>query len=157
MSTHEQPAAGTRSTGGGRPAPDRAARLSLLWVFALFNYLYCDVLGLFDPEVLQELMDGEVGGVEVTPTFLLGSGLLMEIPIAMVLVSVVLPHAASRWANVVAGSVMTVVQVASLFVGSGPAAYYAFFSVIEIATTGFIVWYAWTWNGRHEPGDPGLV
>jgi Family of unknown function (DUF6326) len=145
MSTHDVPSTTVGEAGTTAP-PDRAARLSLLWVFALFNYLYCDVLGLFDPDVLQELMDGNVGGVEVTPTFLLGSGILMEIPIAMVLLSVVLPFAGSRWANVAAGSMMTVVQVSSLFVGSGPAVYYVFFSVIEIATTAFIVWYAWTWR-----------
>jgi threonine/homoserine/homoserine lactone efflux protein len=39
---------------------------------------------------------------------------------------------------------MTVVQVASLFVAV-PTMYYAFFSVIEIAATAFIVWSAWKW------------
>lgn len=144
----EHPVAGTTHRASG-PA-NRGPRLSLLWVFALFNYVYCDVLGLFDQNVLKELLDGKAGGMEVTPAFLLGSGILMEIPIAMVLLSVVLPRAGSRWANVVAGTVMTVVQVASLFVGSGPAVYYVFFSVIEIATTAFIVWYAWSWGQAHR-------
>lgn len=127
-----------------RALSDRAGRLSLLWLFALLNYLYCDVLGLFDAQVLKDLLDG-TGPVDMNQGFLLGSAVLMEIPIAMVLLAVVLRARTSRWANVVAGATMTLVQVGSLFVGA-PTAYYAFFSIIEIATTVFIVWYAWTWH-----------
>src|SRR5690349_22452870 len=43
------------------------------------------------------------------------------------------------WANVGAGSLMTIVQIATLF-ATKPALYYVFFSVIEIATTAVIVW-----------------
>ena len=39
---------------------------------------------------------------------------------------------------------MTVVQVATLFVGT-PTTYYLFFSAIEIACLLFIVWTAWRW------------
>ena len=130
---------------------DRGARLSLLWVFAIHNYLYCDVLGLMDPESLKQYLNGEVGGIEVSQTFLLSAGILMEIPIAMVLLSSVLPSRGSRWANIGAGTVMTLVQIGSLFVGSGLTVYYAFFSVLEIACTAYIVWYAWRW---HIPPSP---
>lgn len=141
----------------GTPAPTqalrntRAARLSLLWVFAVLNYLYCDILGLMDPDSLKGYLEGNVGGLQITQGFLLSAGILMEIPIAMVLLSVVLPYAASRWANITAGTIMTIVQVGSLFVGSGPTAFYLFFSIIEIACTAFIVWYAWTWRRLDEP------
>jgi hypothetical protein len=154
----------TRHTAGTRSPTqalrtDGAARLSLLWVFAVLNYLYCDVLGLMDPHSLKGYINGNVGGIEITSGFLLSAAILMEIPISMVLLSVVLPHPASRWANIIAGTIMTVVQVASLFAGSGPTAYYVFFSAIEIAYTAYIVWYAWHWRRLDEPrpveaGDP---
>ena len=124
----------------------RRTVLSTLWLFAMLNYLYCDVLGLMEAETLQGFLAGNVGGMEITEGFLLGGALLMEIPIAMVLLSRVLPYRANRWANVLAGTVMTIVQFGSLFVGSSPTAFYAFFSAIEIACTAFIVWYAWTWR-----------
>jgi hypothetical protein len=128
---------------------DRGARLSLLWVFAILNYLYCDVLGLMYPESLKGYLSGEVNGIEVTQTFLFGAGVLMEIPIAMVLLSSVLPARGSRRANIVAGTIMTLVQVGTLFM-AGLTAFYAFFSVLEIAATAFIVWYAWTWRLPHH-------
>ncbi len=69
----------------------------------------------------------------------------MEIPIAMVLLSRVLKYKENRWANIIAGLIMSVVQVSSLFVGT-PTIYYAFFSIIEIACTLFIVFYSWRWR-----------
>jgi hypothetical protein len=121
---------------------DRKALLSTLWVFVTLNYLYCDVLGLMDPEILGQFLKGNVGGISFTQGFLLGASLLMEIPIAMVLLSRVLKQGANRLANVLAGSVMTLVQCASLFAGSRPTMYYLFFSAIEISCTIFIVVYA---------------
>lgn len=119
------------------------ARLSTLWIFVMFNYLYCDVLGLMDPESLRGFLDGNVGGIEITQGFLLSASILMEIPMAMVLLSRVLKYRANRWANIGAGTLMIVVQFSTLFFGSSPTPFYLFFSVIEIACTSVIVWYAW--------------
>jgi hypothetical protein len=86
-----------------------------------------------------------VNGLEFTPGFLLAAGVLVEIFIAMVLLSRVLPYRANRWANIAAGTVMTAVQLATVL-SARPAPYYAFFSAIEIAATVAIVWYAWKWT-----------
>ena len=122
---------------------DIKAILSTLWIFATLNYLYCDVLGFFDPATLQALITGSAGNIQLTPGFLLGAAILMEIPISMVLLSRVLKYRANRRANIIAGTIMTLVQISSLFLGTAPTNYYIFFSVIEIACTAFIVWYAW--------------
>jgi hypothetical protein len=123
---------------------DMKSKLSTLWIFVSLNYLYCDVSSLMDPELLPQYLRGNVHGLQFSPMFLLSAGVLVEIFIAMVLLSKVLPYRANRWANVAAGIVMTAIQLATLFFGV-PAPYYAFFSAIEIATTAFIVWYAWNW------------
>lgn len=123
---------------------DMKDKLSLLWIFALFNYLYCDIVTLMDSSVLTEILRGYAGSIQITQGFLLGASVLVEIPIAMVLLSRFLSYRANRWGNIVAGATMTAVQVSSLFVGT-PTNYYVFFSIIEIATTSLIVWYAWNW------------
>ena len=137
---------------------DMKAKLSTLWIFVALNYLYCDVVSLMDPELLPLYLRGNVNGFELTPGFLLGAGILVEIFIAMVLLSRVLPYSMNRWANIAAGTIMTAVQSATLFVGA-PAPYYLFFSVIEIATTVLIVWFAWNWRepvSQVEPYEPEL-
>jgi hypothetical protein len=40
---------------------------------------------------------------------------------------------------------MTVIQCGTLF-SSSPTKHYIFFSMVEIVTTSFIVWYAWKWT-----------
>ena len=114
---------------------DVKVRLSTLWVFMLLNYLYCDVLGLFDPGLPKSL----------TQEALLAASFLMEIPIAMVLLSRMLKYRPNRWANAIAGALMAVVQASTLFVGTAPTVYYVFFSAIEIACLLFIVWTALRW------------
>jgi hypothetical protein len=115
--------------------------LSTLWTFAVLNYLYCDVVGLMDSAMLKQFLTGTVGGMRLSQGFLLGGSVLMEISIAMVLLSRVLNDRANRLANIIAGAVTTAAQCATLFGGS--TLYYIFFSAIEIATTMFIVAYAW--------------
>lgn len=116
--------------------------ISTLWLFATVNYLYCDVVSLMDPNLLKQYLTGSVHGVSVTQGFLLAAGVLVEIPMAMILLSRILGPRVNRWANVAAGAVMTAVQLATLFAGK-PTLYYVFFSLIEIGTTAAIVWLAW--------------
>jgi hypothetical protein len=129
---------------------DRKVILSTLWIFAMFNYVYADILTLYFNPVLQkeatkQLLSGHVGSLQITQGFVLVGAVLMETAIAMVLLSRVLKYRANRWANIFVG----VIQTASVaWTLTGPLysnLFYAFFATIEIACTLFIVWYAWTW------------
>ena len=124
---------------------DRKVILSTLWIFVTLNYLYCDVLGLMDSELLKQYLTGTVEGLELDQNFLFAGAILMEIPIAMVLLARILNYRANRWANIIAGFIKTIAMVSTMFVGQ-PTAYYLFFGIIEMATTSFIIWYAWKWK-----------
>ena len=135
---------------------DRKALLSTIWIFAVLNYLYCDLLSLMDANLLKQYLVGNVGGIQFTQEFLLGAAILMEISMAMVLLSRVLPYKANRWANIIAGVITTAVQVASLTFGTSTM-YYWFFSIIENAATVSIVWLAWTWRSPEAQSDRGAL
>jgi hypothetical protein len=124
---------------------ERKVILSTLWIFATVNYIFCDVVTLMNPEDLKQILTGTVGNVPMNQGFLLGAAIMMEIPFAMILLSRLLKYKSNRWANIIAGSIMTLIQISSLFVGSALSLHYIFYSVIEIACTLFIVWYAWKW------------
>jgi len=124
---------------------DKKILLSTLWIFVTLNYLYCDLIGLMDSNLLNQYLKGTVEGMNIDSNFLFFAAILMEIPIAMVLLSRVLKQKTNRWANIIAGSIKTLVMIATLFVGT-PTIYYMFFAIIEIATTTFIIWYAWNWT-----------
>ena len=131
---------------------DQRIVLSTLWIFVTLNYLYCDLMGLMDANLLNQYLTGTVEGMEMNEGFLFGAAILMEIPIAMVLLSRILKYQINRWTNIAAALIKTLVMVATLFVGV-PTLYYIFFAVIEIATTSFIVWYSWKWSGFEINGD----
>jgi hypothetical protein len=126
---------------------DMKERLSLFWIFALLNYLYADVLALFS-------YIGSPSAPHLPPWALLGSAMLMEIPIAMILASRLLPFAPNRLANISAAAVMTLVNGFLTFVmpwATGdfrdpiyPA--YLWFATLETICTLAIIWTAWTWS-----------
>lgn len=128
-----------RSRSGPWEMLELKSKLSTLWIFATLNFVYGDILTLYDHVFIKQ-----ASTVQYTQGFLLGAAVLVELPMVMVVLSRILKNPANRWANVVAGAVMTVIQFATLFVGT-PTMYYVFFSVIEIATTAAIVWLAWKW------------
>jgi hypothetical protein len=105
----------------------------------MFNYLYADVFTLFFDPAAKNTMPLPVEAVLVFAA-------LMEIAIAMVLLSRILPYGANRWANIAAGVVHTALVAWSLFGATPPTLFYVFFATIEIACTLFIVWNAWTWR-----------
>jgi hypothetical protein len=83
-------------------------RLSVLWMFALLNYLYADVVALF------AIAGSRNSFAPLSPWALMGSAILMEIPIAMILACRLLPFRANRLANIIAGGVPRDRSAASL-------------------------------------------
>jgi hypothetical protein len=131
---------------------DTKERLSLFWIFALLNYLYADVLALWD--IVGSLNVADAPHPHLPPWALAGSAVLMEIPIAMIVVCRLLPFRANRLANIIAGTILTLVNGFLTFVpplvgwGRPPALpEYLFFATIETVCTSVIVWQAWTWSG----------
>jgi hypothetical protein len=130
---------------------DIKERLSILWIFALFNYLYADVIALW-----ALLGSPPADTPHLGQLALAGSAVLMEIPIAMILASRLLPLRANRLANIIAGSIVTLVNGFLTFIpplvgwGRPPALpEYLFFATIETVCTVAIVWQAWTWPGAN--------
>jgi NAD-dependent oxidoreductase involved in siderophore biosynthesis len=127
---------------------DTKERLSVLWIFALLNYLYADVVALFDIVGSRKSFD------PLPPWALMGSAVLMEIPIAMILACRLLPFRANSLANIIAGILLTLINGFLTFVapllgwGRPPAfAEYLFFATIETVCTLIIIRQAWTWSG----------
>lgn len=124
---------------------DTKNKLTLLWIFAIFNYLYADVLSLFDSDILKDIMAGSAGSINMTDSVLFGAAVLMETAIMMVLLTQFLNYRVNRWVNIVIGAVHTLAVFGST-VEETPAAYYAFFAIIEITCTLYIIWLAWHWK-----------
>ncbi|TDB39644.1 MAG: hypothetical protein D9V44_01375 [Actinobacteria bacterium] len=139
------------ANGTGMETPSMPVRLSLLWVFIMFNMVFADILSFMYPGFLSEVMGGRADGVVITPGFLLVAAVLAEIPIAMIVLSRVLRQPANRWANIIAG-VITIVYVAG---GSSTYPHGIFFSALEVGCALLIIGYAWRW--REPAASPAAL
>ena len=116
--------------------------LSTLWIVVMINMAYADILGLFIPGALEEVVKTSVSTGTTIPQLMLIGAIMLEIPIAMILLSRVLKFKVNRWANIIA-SVITIVYV----VGMGSTyPHYIFIATIEVVCMLLIVWFAWKWR-----------
>ena len=119
-------------------------KLAALWVAMMLLYIYADILSLFRPGQIEEMIEGLMGPFPVTQGSLLTASILMIIPAVMVFLSLTLGPTVNRWANVTLGVLYTLVNISNLI--GETWAYYIFFGIIEIVLTLLIVWYAWKWT-----------
>jgi len=120
---------------------DVRAKLSTLWIVVMFNMVFADIVGFMNPGALEQIMNGATG-FEITQELLLVFAILLEIPIAMILLSRVLSRRANRVANI-AASVITLVFIVGA--GSGYLSY-IFFATAQAVCLLLIVWNAWRWQ-----------
>lgn len=134
--------------------PPTAAKLAGLWASFMFLYVYVDILGLYKPGVIDDILAGRVWQLEITQTWAVGALALMAVPIVMVFGSLVLPARANRMANIVVASLYVVVSVANT-VGESWAYYFALAAGLEAIILALVLRYAWTWprTGRSASRD----
>jgi hypothetical protein len=118
-------------------------KLAALWASVMFLYVYGDYFGLYQPGFVHELEQGKlpVFGA-VTQVMLLGFSIMMTVPSVMIFLSLALTPNVNRWLNVIAGSVYTLIIIATL---PGSWMFTIFLAFVEIVLTLLVVWYAWRW------------
>jgi hypothetical protein len=122
-------------------------KLSALWVSVMFLYIYADILSLFKPGEVQEILEGRMGPFPATQGALLTASILMIIPALMVFLSLALNVRANRNVNIFFGALYTLVNISNLI--GETWIYYLVFGVVEIVMTLLIIWHAWKWPNKH--------
>ena len=117
-------------------------KISALWIAMLVLFAYGDIFGFFKPGQLEEVMSGEISGIEITQGFLFAISVHIAIASVMIFLTLVLKPTMARWSNIVLAIVYIVSFIAAAI---GEDAYYLFLSAIEVAMLLLIVGYAWTW------------
>ena len=118
--------------------------LSLLWIVVMFTMVFADIIGFLNPGTLEEMI-----AMRPPQSLLLVFSVLTEIPIAMIILSRVLPRASNRIANLVAAPI-TILWV----IGGGTlSASYVFFAAMEVVCMVIIMRTAWTWRMPSVQGE----
>ena len=121
---------------------DVRAKLSTLWIFVLFNLIFSEFHRLLQPGFLEEVMTGTISRVQMSQEVLLLGAVVLEIPIAMALLSRVLSYRVNRWANIIAGAMTIAIVLFNMSTDLDNI----FFSTIGVVAMSLIVWYASRWH-----------
>ena len=113
--------------------------LSGIWVALMLTYLLGDVLRIFAGDFEAGKLKG---GVQATQGMWLLIAAIMLVPIVMIILTLILPYPAARWANII---VAAIVVVFNLFGLPYPGAYDNFLIVVSFVFNALSIWYAWRW------------
>lgn len=119
---------------------DTKVLLSTLWIVVMINMLKADILSLYIPGVLDEL--AKFAGDTPITQLMLGGAIMMEISIAMIILSQVLKYKANRWANII----VSVITIAFVVSGGSTYPHYIFIATVEVVCLLLIIWIAWKWT-----------
>ena len=123
---------------------DTNIKLSALWLFILLNIIFRDIHQFTLKSHLEMLLTGTYNGIEITEELMLLGGFLVEVPIAMVLFSLLLTRRTGRPVTFAAAFITT----ATLLFTAPSDMDDVFHLVVELAAMVAILWTAWKWPER---------
>ncbi|MEO1656593.1 MAG: DUF6326 family protein [Pseudomonadota bacterium] len=126
---------------------DIRIRLSALWLFVLLNIVFRDLHQFAMKPFLEMLLTGTYNGLEITEELMLSGGVLAEVPIAMMLFSVLLGRGWTRPLTFVAALITGATLVSSPPLDLDDT----FHLVIEVAALLAIMWTAARWPREGAP------
>ena len=122
---------------------DVKIKIAGLWVFKALASLTFTIMMLMEEGVLEEIMAGEILGMQIGPEILLIGAIEAWVPLVMIVLSLTLKNKANRWANIIVGIVFTVLSLMSM--ADALTAHGILLWVSQAVATALIVWYAWKW------------
>ena len=117
--------------------------ISALWISRMLTGFLGDVLRFLEPGLLEQIIAGETGGMQLTNDLLLVSAIIMVLPIIMVFLTLILKDKLNRILNVVLAIFLFIFDLTGLFTYT--FAYSVFLIIVGMVFCVLIIWYAWKW------------
>lgn len=108
---------------------------SLFWVSLMLIYLLGDVLRIF----AGDFVGGEIDGQPMSQSMWLLVAVMMVVPILMILLNVMLPHAYMRWPNIIVSVAFFLINILGIH---SYKPYDQFLLVISFVVNVIIIYYA---------------
>ena len=129
-------------------------RISVLWIADVVALTAAFVLAIFEPGYLDEILSGQLEGMEINLGVLLLASFFWLVPLFMMYLSLVLGRSVTRWLNIILGLIFGLLnlydfigQVSSIgAVGIARAIMIALMAIIPF----MIVWHGWKWPQEKE-------
>lgn len=121
---------------------DTKVLLSTLWIVVMINMLKADILSLYIPGSTEELAKTSASTGTPIAQLMLGGAIMMEISIAMIILSRVMNYGVNRWVNII----VSLITMAFVVGGGVSYPHYIFIAAVEVICLLLIIWNAWKWR-----------
>ncbi|GAA1971019.1 hypothetical protein GCM10009718_03250 [Isoptericola halotolerans] len=118
------------------------------WISLMLVYLLGDVLRIF----AGDFRPGEMDGRPVAGWTWTLAAVVMLVPVAMIMLSLLAPAGPLRWTTLVAAVLLAVLNLAGL---PYPGLYDNLLIVAGVALNAVVVWQAWAWRPGLAVTPPG--
>jgi predicted membrane channel-forming protein YqfA (hemolysin III family) len=126
---------------------DMKLKILVLWIFVFFNMIFRDLHEFGRAGFIQELTVGVVNGVQITDFLLLIGGIMMEVPLLMLPITILLKPQVSRLANICIGTLMIPLMISTYDLFDPDD---IFFLIFEVVALSLVIWYAWRWPAKSD-------
>jgi len=117
---------------------DERIILAGIWTALMLTFLLGDVLRIFAGDVKF----GEIKGVVPSQEVWVFIAVIMLIPIWMIVLTLIVPHPAVRWLNIIVAVFWIIFNIAGL---PYKGAYDNFLIAMSFVFNALTIWYAWKW------------
>jgi hypothetical protein len=123
-------------------------RLAGVWTSVMFCFVYGDFMGLYVPNILPDIIDGNMAGIgKVTPYNLIGTSVMMITCSLMPFLSIYLKAGINRIINMLSAFIFIAIMLLTMISGIPDAwdLYYWLFGAVEIILMliAFCIAYKW--------------
>lgn len=132
-------------TGRANAKLDVRGKLSSLWIFVLINMLFRDMHEFARVGFLEGILEANANGTQASDGMLLIAGIVLELAIAMIILSRFLNVRLARLTNLVVASIFI---LATIGFNLAPDLDDLFFAGMELIGLVAIIVIAWRW--KHE-------
>ena len=132
-------------TGRANAKLDVRGKLSSLWIFVLINMLFRDMHEFARVGFLEGILEANANGTQASDGMLLIAGIVLELAIAMIILSRFLNVRLARLTNLVVASIFI---LATIGFNLAPHLDDLFFAGMELIGLVEIIVIAWRW--KHE-------
>lgn len=142
-----QTATATPTYTADQPVPLQV-KLAAAWTSFMCLYIYVDLIGLYKPGAVADILKGRVFTFDISQTFVVSALAASAVPIMMIVLSTTLPARANRTTNLVAAALL-IPWMAFNLTGGQWMAYYGLGFALELILLVFILRSAWRWPRPH--------
>ena len=113
--------------------------ISFLWTFIGLNMAFADLLSLYTPGTVPQLLEGTIEGIQLSDQLMLIGAIFLQVALIMIVATLLLASKWCRYLNTLAVGITAVFVIA----GGSLKPHYIFFATFEVFAMIVLLFFVW--------------